>query len=155
MKFGCVIKSLKSDFKNVIIAIIAFFGIIAAGYCVINGLPIVVDILKSSISSAMSNIGVYEWFIIFESIGIILSFILNMLVTQKSDLVEFGSAGNYAIGIVTVLSIYGCYYMDSVMSYMFRNAPTYPDVNLICVIFVIISIVLTPFALAYVRCKEE
>ena len=44
--------------------------------------------------------------------------------------------------------------IDSWSRYIWHDI-YYPDVNLIFVIFIFAGIVLTPFALAYVRCKED
>jgi len=146
MKTECIRKSLTSDFKNVGIAIGIILGVVIACYFF--------GYLLNVIEPMKIVIGAYEAFIIFGIIFIVLGFAIN-LTTNKKHLVELGTVPNYMIGIVFVLSLYLVYCLQSWSQYVWERTPYYPDVNLIFVIFIFAGIVLTPFALAYVRCKEE
>jgi len=146
MKTECIRKSLTSDFKNVGIAIGIILGVVIACYFF--------GYLLNVIGPMKIVIGAYEAFIIFGIIFIVLGFAIN-LTTNKKHLVELGTVPNYMIGIAFVLSLYLVYCLQSWSQYVWERTPYYPDVNLLFVIFILAGIVLTPFALAYVRCKEE
>jgi len=141
MKTECIRKSLTSDFKNVGMAIGIILGLIIACY--------LFGYLLNVLGSMKIVIGAYEAFIIFGIIAVVLGFAIN-LTSNNKNLVNFGTFSNYMIGIMFVLILYMCYWIDS----YWRNN-LYPDVNLLFVIFILAGIVLTPFALVYVRCKEE
>jgi len=149
MKTECIRKSLTSDFKNVGMAIGIILGIIIGSY--IFGSAIVY--LFTAIKSIEFAIGAYEIFIILGIFAVAIGFVIN-LTTNKKSLVEFGTFPNYFMGVMFVLTLYGCYCADSLRNNVF-NGTWYPDVNLLFVIFIFAGIVLTPFALIYVRCKEE
>jgi len=146
MKTECIRKSLTSDFKNVGIAIGIILGVVIACYFF--------GYLLNVIGPMKIVIGAYEAFIIFGIIFIVLGFAIN-LTTNKKHLVELGTVPNYMIGIAFVLSLYLVYCLQSWSQYVWERTPHYPDVNLLFVIFILAGIVLTPFALVYVRCKEE
>jgi len=146
MKTECIRKSLTSDFKNVGIAIGIILGVVIACYFF--------GYLLNVIGPMKIVIGAYEAFIIFGIIFIVLGFAIN-LTTNKKHLVELGTVPNYMIGIAFVLSLYLVYCLQSWSQYVWERTPYYPDVNLIFVIYMFAGIVLTPFALVYVRCKEE
>ena len=146
MKTECIRKSLTSDFKNVGIAIGIILGVVIACYFF--------GYLLNVIGPMKIVIGAYEAFIIFGIIFIVLGFAIN-LTTNKKHLVELGTVPNYMIGIAFVLSLYLVYCLQSWSQYVWERTPYYPDVNLLFVIFIFAGIVLTPFALVYVRCKEE
>ena len=145
MKTECIRKSLTSDFKNVGMAIGIILGLIIACY--------LFGYLLNVLGSMKIVIGAYEAFIIFGIIAVVLGFAIN-LISNNKNLVNFGTFPNYMIGIMFVLVLYGCYCISS-WSHCVDNGSWFPDVNLLFVIFILAGIVLTPFALVYVRCKEE
>jgi hypothetical protein len=149
MKTECIRKSLMSDFKNVGICTGIVLGTLIALYLIGSAVIYLFNIIES-IKLVM---GAYEAFIIFGIFAIVIGFIMN-LVTPKKHLVESGTAPNYFVGVMFVLALYGCYCINS-WSIHFVGEPWNPDVNLIFVIFILAGIVLTPFALVYVRCKEK
>lgn len=158
MKTECIRKSLTSDFKNVGIAIGIILGIIAIG--IILGIIIASYIIGSAviylfniIESIKLVMGAYEAFIIFGIISIVIGFVIN-LTTNKKHLVELGTVLNYMIGIAFVLSLYLVYCLQSWSQHVWDRT-SYPDVNLICILLIFANVILTPFALVYVRCKEE
>jgi len=150
MKTECIKKSLTSDFKNVGIYTGIILGIII-GSCIFLNAGIYLFNIIESIKLVM---GAYEAFIILGIFGIVIGFIFNLFATKK-QLIDFGTSPNYFMGIIFVLVLYVCYCIDSWSRHTWHGEPWYPDVNLIFVIFIFTGIVLTPFALAYVRCKEE
>jgi len=145
MKTECIIKSLITDFKNVIDAIGLLSGALLVYYICTNTVPVLSNILK--------EIGAVNSFIVFGILFIILGFIVNTI-PPKEFLIKNGTTWHYAVSVALVLFVYFWYCLLSFDQHMFKQTPFYPDVNLICAIYIIISIVLTPFALAYVRCKE-
>jgi len=149
MKTECIRKSLTSDFKNVGIYTGITLGIIIGSYIIFNAVVYLFNIIQS-IKLVM---GAYEVFIILGLFAIIIGFISNLFTTKK-QLTDAGTYINYFAGIVFVPIFYVCYCAGSWRNEAF-NGTWYPDVNLIFVIFILAGIVLTPFALAYVRCKEE
>ena len=150
MKTECIRKSLTSDFKNAGMAISIILGLIIASYIIINAGVHLFNIIES-IKIVM---GAYEAFIIFGIIFIVLGFAIN-LTTNKKHLVELGTVPNYMIGIAFVLSLYLVYCLQSWSQYVWERTPYYPDVNLICILLIFANVISTPFALVYVRCKEE
>ena len=150
MKTECIRKSLTSDFKNVGMAIGIILGIIIGSYISLNAIVYLITAIKS-IEFAISA---YEAFIILGIFTIVLGFAINLL-DNKKRLVEFGTFPNYFMGVMFVLVLYVCYCIISGCQYISYDTPHYPDVNLIFVIYMFAGIVLTPFALAYVRCKED
>jgi hypothetical protein len=150
MKTECIRKSLTSDFKNVGIAIGIILGIIIGCYLIINAGAYLVNIIES-IKLVM---GAYEAFIIFGIISIVIGFVIN-LTTNKKHLVELGTVPNYMIGIAFVLSLYLVYCLQSWSQHVWDRTSYYPDVNLICILLIFANVILTPFALVYVRCKED
>ena len=149
MKTECIRKSLTSDFKNVGMAIGIILGLIIGSYIFHSAIVY----LFTAIKSIEFAISAYEIFIILGIFAVAIGFVIN-LTTNKKSLVEFGTFPNYFMGVMFVLTLYGCYCADSLRNNVF-NGTWYPDVNLLFVIFIFAGIVLTPFALVYVRCKEE
>jgi len=150
MKTECIRKSLTSDFKNVGIYIGIILGIIIGSYIFLNAIVYLITAIKS-IEFA---IGAYEAFIILGIFTIVLGFAINLL-DNKERLVKDGTFESYCNGTMLTLVLYIVYCIISECQYISYDTPHYPDVNLIFVIFIFAGIVLTPFALAYVRCKEE
>jgi len=148
MKTECIRKSLMSDFKNVGMAIGIILGVIIASYIIINAGVHLFNIKESL------TLGAYETFIILGILSVAIGFILN-LCASKNLLVEYGTFPNYLVGIAFVLSVYVGYCIDSWSKHTWYSEPWFPDVNLICILLMFANVILTPFALAYVRCKEE
>ena len=144
MKSECVIKSLKSDFKDIGIVFGAIIGIVTVCYLVINFGP--------TLANMIPKLSAYDGFIIFGVIFTILGFISN-LYTSKESLTKYGTFSSYFVSLISIAFLFVAYCFISGFNYISYNF-YYPDINLICLIFIIINIVLTPFALAYVRCKE-
>ena len=149
MKTECIRKSLTSDFKNVGMAIGIILGLIIGSNIIINASVYLFNIIES----IRIVIGAYEVFIVCGILSTGLGFAMN-LVTTKKQLVDFGTLMNYFVGIVFIIPVYAGYCINSWANHV-NYGFFYPDVNLIAVNFVFAGIVLTPFALAYVRCKEE
>jgi hypothetical protein len=99
--------------------------------------------------------GVKEYFMIFGIFSILCGFIFNIICATKKELKEYGSTPNYIASIAFTLLVFCYYSLDSWVNVVMRHSTPHPDINLIFVILLIINLITTPFALAYVRCKED
>ena len=145
MRIECVKKSLISDFKGLGKSALILLGIII-GACIV---VYVYNIVRSI--HVTNPISAEHLFIIMGIISIIVSFCLNMVLTKES--IDNDIVAVYCLGTSFIVILYVCYCISSFYTNL-SSPGWYPDVSLIGLCFMIIHIMITPFALAYVRCKE-
>jgi len=145
MQIECVKKSLISDFKGLGKSALILLGIII-GACIV---VYVYNIVRSI--HVTNPISAEHLFIIMGIISIIGSFYMNMGLTKKS--IDDEIFGAYCSGISFIVILYAFYCIFSVYTNL-SSPGWYPDVSFIGSCLIITNIMITPFALAYVRCKE-
>lgn len=155
IKMECVKESLKKDYRAIgrtigifilIVAVVAMAGWIT--YVVVT------EVINVAASVVWPQITAVTVFVILEVVVMILSLGCVTTLKPKEAKSENALIGNISKGFAALTAVLFFHMFTSFLDSITGGLP-YPDVLVIFLGFQAMNVILTPFALAYARCKDE